>query len=140
MILKELYRGREEKGVEINIAPLMDMVFILLIFFAVTTSFLKPAGIEINRPTAKTALTLKSSDLIIAISAAGVIYAEGRPVELASLYGIVSRNFRAQKSPDILIAADELAPTGILVKVMDECRRAGATNIALSAKRDSTYH
>ena len=133
MILKEIIRNRDNQSVEINIAPLLDMVFILLIFFIVTTSFLQPAGIEVNRPVARTAGPLKSTDLVIAITASGMIYTEGHPVEPAALYSVVAGSVRAGLMPDILITADEQAPTGLLVRVMDECRRAGATNIALAA-------
>lgn len=128
-------RGRAQA--EVQMAPLIDMVFILLIFFMVTTVFTRETGVSVNRPQASTAQSLDSKSLMIGITPEGYVYVDKRRVDLLSLRSVIERQLQTMTEPNVILIADQEAQTGIVVKVMDECRRAGATNIALSAKSDS---
>lgn len=127
-------RGRHE--VQINIAPLIDMVFILLIFFIVTTSFVKQTGVEVKTPIAKTAEKIKKANILIAVTKTGSIHIENKQVDLYTLRSIVSRLLKEMPEASVIIIADEHSHTGLVVKVMDQCRLAGAENISIAARKE----
>ncbi|NCC23810.1 MAG: biopolymer transporter ExbD [Deltaproteobacteria bacterium] len=128
------YRTRG-RAVDINMAPLIDMIFILLIFFIVTTSFVKEAGIDVQRPGAETAEFEQRSTLQIGIDAQGLIYVEGQVIDSRSVRGHVA-TFLAE-SPDgaVLVVADKDSRTQSVVEAIDQCRLAGARNISLASRR-----
>lgn len=125
---------RERKPAQVDMAPMLDMVFILLIFFLVTTTFVRESGVEVNRPAALTAEETRQSGLRLGINAAGDIYVDGQKIDLRSIRA-VSERFLAQ-NPDgsIVIVADEKVTTGLTVKVLDQCRLAGGLRIAVAAE------
>ncbi len=125
-------RGRAQA--EVQMAPLIDMVFILLIFFMVTTVFTRETGVEVNRPQASTAQALDSKSLMIGIDPNGEVYVDERRVDLMSLRSLIERKLQQQPEQNVILIADEDTRTAIVVAVMDECRMAGATSIALAAK------
>ena len=116
-------------------APLIDMVFILLIFFMVTTVFTRETGVEINRPQASSSEALDKKSLMIGIDPKGNVYIEQHRVDLLGLRAVVERRLQMDPDRNIVIISDEESRTGILVQVMDECRLAGASNIAIAAKK-----
>lgn len=123
----------EDDNTEVDMTPMLDIVFIMLIFFIVTTSFVKESGISVNRPEAKTAVKQEKGNIIIAIAAQGEVWINKRPVDLAALRPNVERMHAEAPEASVVITADEKSPNGVLVKVMDQVRLAGITNISLAA-------
>lgn len=115
-------------------APLIDMIFILLIFFLVTTSFVRETGIEVSRPTAVTAVPQEKSSLLVGVTATGAVYFEGNAVDLMSLRSMLKQRLHERRDWTVVLVVDRNAPSGRLVEVMDECKLAGADRIAISAR------
>jgi biopolymer transport protein ExbD len=108
-------------------------VFIMLIFFIVTTSFVKEAGIEVNRPAATTAERQERGNIMIAVSDGGAIWIDGRQVDLRAVRANVERLRAENPEGAVVIQADAASRTGILVQVMDQVRLAGVLNVAIAA-------
>jgi len=125
-----------QKGPEINIAPLVDMVFLLLIFFLVTTTFSKETGVTVNKPKAQTAASLTQENIMIAVTERGTIHIHNREVDLKNLNSIVRRIIENRPDSSVVIIADENTRTGLVVDVMDECKIAGAKKISLAALKE----
>ena len=121
------------KAVELNIAPLIDMVFILLIFFLVTTSFVKETGVDINRPVASTAVSKAKANIMIGITAEGRIYMEKREIDIRAVRANIERALAESPESQVIVVADRDSRTGTVVKVMDGCKLAGAVNVSLAA-------
>lgn len=123
----------ELNGAELNLTPLIDMVFILLIFFMVTSSFVKESGIEVNRPTAKSAERQERGNIIISVSKSGEIWIDRRKVAINALRANVERLHAENPEGSVIIAADKEALTGILVQALDQARLAGVANVSIAA-------
>ncbi len=120
---------------EINVAPLMDVVFILLIFFVVTTVFVEETGVEVQRPSATSAKDLEKQSLLIAVTRDGRIVYGDQEFGLRSLRSLVTREISEKQMP-VIILVDKIAPSGILVDVIDECKLAGAKTVSIAARRE----
>jgi biopolymer transport protein ExbD len=118
---------------ELNIAPLIDMVFILLIFFLVTTSFVKETGIEVSRPTASTAMSQSKATILIGIDASNRIFIDHREVDVRAVRANVERALAENPEGAVVVVADKASSTGTAIQVMDGCRIAGAQNVSLAA-------
>ncbi|MGF1483881.1 MAG: ExbD/TolR family protein [Opitutales bacterium] len=116
---------------DINISPLIDIVFILLIFFIVTTVFVEETGIEVNKPQAASAEDLQKNSILIAVSDKGQVVYAGRDIGVSGVRAVVRRLVQAEKMP-VIIQADEMVPTGLLARVIDEAKLAGAPMVSLS--------
>jgi biopolymer transport protein ExbD len=127
-------RRANRSTVELNMAPLIDMVFILLIFFLVTTSFVKETGIEVSRPTAATAVTHEKATILIGIDEQNHIYIENREVDVRAVRANVERALAENPEGSVVVVADKASATGTAIQVMDGCRMAGAHNVSLAAK------
>jgi biopolymer transport protein ExbD len=125
-----------DKGVEINMGPLIDMVFLLLIFFVVTTSFVKESGIDVQRSTAATAEVKDRGNIMIGVTSEGDVFFEGKKVDVRSVRPLIERALAEDPESGVVIVADKRSETGSVVKVMDQCRLAGAKNVSLAAKRE----
>ena len=123
-------------NVDINMGPLIDMVFLLLIFFVVTTSFVKEAGIDVQKSTAQTAEKKEKATIMIGVSPEGDVYMEGKKVDVRRVRSLVERSLAEDPEAGVIIIADKASETGSVVQVMDQCRLAGAGNISLAAKRE----
>lgn len=121
---------------DIDITPMLDIVFIMLIFFIVTTSFVKESGITVSRPSASTAEAKQGSNILIAIRANGEIWVNKRAVDVRAVRANVERMKAEAPEGAVVIQADEFAPTGLLVKVMDQVRMAGVLDISIAASTD----
>lgn len=121
-----------ERGVDINMSPLIDCVFLLLIFFIVTTVFVQETGVEVQKPQAASAANLEKTGILIAITSEGRIFFGGREIGLAGVRGVVARQLREKDAPVILLA-DGDARTAPLVDVIDECKLAGAQRVSIAA-------
>ncbi len=121
-------------GIEINMSPLIDCVFLLLIFFIVTTVFVEETGVDIQKPQAVSVSDLEKHSLLIALTPDGRIVYGGREVDLNSVRGIVAQQLREHEAP-VIIMADQKSFTGQLVALMDECKLGGATHVSVAAGR-----
>ena len=128
-------RDRHDNEPQINLTPMIDMVFILLIFFLVASSFVKEAGIEVNRPVAQTAQTQGRGTIRIALSETGEIWMERRSIDIRAVRANVERMLAESPEASVVVLADETAHTGLLVQVMDQIRLAGVTDIAVAARQ-----
>lgn len=118
---------------DINLTPMLDVVFIMLIFFVVTTSFVKESGVEINRPSAQTTQQQEKANILIAIRPNGEIWIEGRSVDVRAVRANVERLRAEFPEGQVVIQGDRAAQIGLLVRVMDQVRLAGITNVAIAA-------
>ena len=118
---------------DINLAPMLDIVFIMLIFFVVTTSFVKESGIDVNRPTAQTAERRERGNILIAIAPNGEIWIDKRAVDIRSLRAVVERLIAENPESAVIIQGDRAAQIGLLVEVMDQVRKGGVTNVSIAA-------
>ncbi|MEM7011336.1 MAG: biopolymer transporter ExbD [Verrucomicrobiota bacterium] len=121
----------ENESSEINISPLIDVVFILLIFFIVTTVFIEETGIEINKPRAASQQDLEKNSILIGISSSGTVHYGGREIGVTGVRSVVSRLIREEDMP-VIIQADQRTPTETTVQVMDEAKLAGAIQVFVS--------
>lgn len=135
MTCKNSVRHRRSGSSDINMTPLIDMVFILLIFFIVTTSFVKESGVDVNRPKAASAVTQEKTNMIISVTKEGQVFAEGRPIDIRSVRGLMERFLAETPEGSVVIAADESSYTGEVIRVLDACRLAGVQNISVAAKK-----
>ena len=124
--------GEESKS-EINLTPMLDVVFIMLIFFIVTASFVKEAGIDVNRPDAQTAEVKEKANILVAISAANEIWINRRRVDPRAVRANIERLHAENPEGSVIIQADKLAYTETLVGVMDSARQAGVFNVSIAA-------
>ncbi len=122
--------------VNINMGPLVDMVFLLLIFFVVTTSFVKETGIDVQRSTAATAERKERGNIMLGISADGQVYMEGKRIDVRSVRALVERALAEDPESGVVIVADKDSNTGTVVQAMDQCRLGGAMNVSLAAKQE----
>jgi len=119
---------------EVNLTPMLDVVFIMLIFFVVTTSFVKESGVEINRPNANTAQQQESANILIAIRPNGEIWIDNRAVDVRAVRANIERLRAEFPESAVVIQGDKNAQIGSLVRVMDQVRLAGITNVAIAAE------
>ena len=126
-------QGQEEES-EINITPMLDVVFIMLIFFIVTASFVKEAGIEVNRPDAQTAELKEKANILIAITANNQIYVDRRRVDPRAVRANIERLHAENPQGTVVIQADKESKTETLIQVMDASRQAGVFDVAIAAQ------
>lgn len=128
---------RRRKDAEINISPLIDLVFLLLIFFMVTTSFVRETGIDVERPTASSADLTENGNILIAVSNDGKIYYDKKTIDIRSVRSHVTRALSQNPKGSVVIVADKVSYTGKVIRVMDQCRLAGAKRISIAASKKS---
>jgi biopolymer transport protein ExbD len=120
---------------ELDMTPMLDIVFIMLIFFIVTTSFVKESGVTVNTPQAATASNQENANIFIAVTAAGEVWIDRRPVDPRSVRAIVARLHADNPEGSVIIQSDVDAATGTLVEIMDQVRLAGVEGIAIAADK-----
>ena len=119
---------------EINITPMLDVVFILLILFIVTANFIKEPGLEVNRPDSETAEPTENAAILIAVGNAGEIYMDGRRIDKRQVKANVVRLLAENPQGSVVIQADEKATADTIMAVMDGAREAGVYNISLASE------
>ena len=132
--VRQTIRGGSGR-VDVNMGPLVDMVFLLLIFFVVTTSFVKETGIEVNRANAASAELKERGTILVGVSAEGTVHFDGKKVDVRSVRGLVERSLAEDPVAGVVVVADEGSETGVVIRVMDQCRLAGAPGVSLAANR-----
>lgn len=133
-MLSRRRRLEEEQEEEINITPMLDIVFILLIFFIVTTSFIKEPGIDPQRPEAETAETRERGNILVAISSTDTIWMNKRQVAMTDVRQLMEAAVAENPESSVIIVADERASTGAVIDLMDRVRLAGISSVALAAE------
>ncbi|MEE8338571.1 MAG: biopolymer transporter ExbD [Xanthomonadales bacterium] len=123
----------EDEESEINITPMLDVVFIMLIFFIVTATFVKEAGIEVNRPDAATAVKAEKANILVAIGANNEIWIDRRQIDIRSVRPTIERLHAENPQGSVVIQADKESKTDTLIQVMDAARLAGVFNISIAA-------
>lgn len=123
----------EEEETKIDITPMLDVVFIMLIFFIVTATFVKESGIDINRPDAATAEVKEKANILVAISANDEIWINRRKVDPRAVQPNIERLYAENPQGTVVIQADKDSRNEMLVVVMDAARSAGITNVAIAA-------
>ncbi len=117
----------------VDITPMLDVVFIMLIFFIVTATFIKESGIDVDTPSAATAIVQEQASILIAIDADDNVWINRRQVDIRSVRSIIERLHAENPKGTVVIQADEESRNRTLVQVMDASRRAGVYDIALAA-------
>jgi biopolymer transport protein ExbD len=127
-------RAREVEESEVNLTPMLDVVFIMLIFFIVTASFVKESGIDISRPPAATAERKEKGNILIAITNSDQIWIDRRQVDPRALRANIERLHAENPQGSVIIQADIESKNGLLVTVMDAARLAGVNSVSLAAE------
>lgn len=122
-----------EEG-DIDITPMLDVVFIMLIFFIVTASFVKESGIAVNRPDAKTSQAKPKANILVGINAQGEIWINKRRVDTSQVRANIERLHAENPQGTVVIQADEEAKTRVVVSVMDAARQAGVFDVSLATE------
>ena len=125
--------GHEEEEATIDLTPMLDVVFIMLIFFIVTASFIKEAGIDVNRPYAPTADKQADAAILVAISSNDEIWIDRRMVKPANVRTVITKLHLENPKGSLVIQADENSTNELLVIVMEAAKQAGVVNVAISA-------
>ena len=125
---------QEDEAEEINMTPMLDVVFIMLIFFIVTASFVNEAGIDVNRPEAATAVKKERANILVAISDKGEIWINKRQIDVRAVQANIERLKAENPQGSVVIQADKKATTDTLIKVMDAARAAGVFDVSIAAQ------
>ena len=131
--MRRKHHGTTEEA-DIDMTPMLDIVFIMLIFFIVTTSFVKETGIDVSRPNASTAERKERGNILIAIKPNGDVWIAKRKVELRAVRANVERLHAENPEGTVVIIADKESQTGTLVEVMDQVRLAGVYSVSIAAQ------
>ncbi len=128
--------GQEEEGEEINLTPMLDVVFIMLIFFIVTATFIKEAGIQVDRPDTVTAEFQDDASILIAISGNDEIWIDRKEREPRAVRSVIERLHSENPKGSIVIQADEDSTNEMLVVVLEAAKAAGVKNVAIASDND----
>jgi len=129
------FTGNDSATSEINISPLIDVVFILLIFFIVTTVFIEETGVDVNKPRAASAEDLEKHSILIAVTANGQVYQGGRSIGVVGVRSVVAAMLEEDETMPIIIQGDTAANHGLIVKVIDAAKLAGAKTVNLATSK-----
>lgn len=127
---------KKSASATVDMGPLLDMVFILLIFFVITTNFNKQTGLEVEKPKAQSAVSIGPKTIMVGISQEGVIHIHGRQVTTEGLVKILEREVAARSDASVVIVGDRSSTLGRSVEVMDLCGKAGVTKVSIAADKE----
>ena len=122
---------QEEHG--IDLAPMLDFTMNLLIFFIITTSFVKEAGVTVTRPEAVTAEQRERGNILIAVRENGDVWMDRRQVDMRTLRAMIERLHIERPDDTVVVIGDKASPAGVVAQVMDEVQKGGIRDIAISA-------
>lgn len=126
----------DSQAADINVSPLIDMVFILLIFFVITTNFNRQTGVDVSKPKAQTATFQGQKTMLVGITREGTIHVFGRQIGVERLKHLVSQEMEKRPDLSIVIIADRKSVIERSVEVMDQCVLAGAKHVSIAADRE----
>lgn len=130
--------SEKQEDTEINITPMLDIVFIMLIFFIVTTSFVKETGIDPTRPEAETAAPKPRGNILIGVTELGDIWFNKQKIELTLVRQRVEEATAENPESSAIIIADDGAPTGVVIDIMDQIRLGGVIEISVAAEAEGS--
>ncbi|WP_154224153.1 ExbD/TolR family protein [Marinicella rhabdoformis] len=130
------YRESKETVQDLNISPLIDMVFILLIFFMVSTTFVKDMKLELDRPSASSATTASTKAIRLYIDNAGEVYMDGESIRIWVIQSRLRDLLKTKTQKSVLVVTDENVPSGKLVEVVDQARLAGASDVGVATEKE----
>lgn len=125
----------EEEAQAIDLTPMLDVVFIMLIFFIVTATFIKETGVEVNRPEATTWVEKKSASILIAINDNNEIWVDKNRVDPRGVRQVIERLLAENPKGTVVIQADNDAEVELIVEITNAARQAGVDNVAVSTKK-----
>ena len=138
-MFRSIQRGEGDEGMgssnELGILNLIDVLFVLLLFFLITSSFSEETVVKVDRAQASTAQSTEATNLRVSITASGAVYTEGVAVELTELKRRVERAIARDRTSSAIVIPDRAVPAGRLVEVVDAIREAGIQNVAIAAER-----
>jgi biopolymer transport protein ExbD len=126
--------GEDSAESAIDISPLIDCIFILLLFFIVTTTFVEETGVEVDKPQAASSVQLEKNSVLLAITAEGAVVYGGREIGVGGVRPVVKRMLEREDLP-VIVQADQAVSSGILVRVIDEAKLGGATRVSLATRK-----
>ena len=129
---KKIFRNEADNS-DINVSPLLDLVFILLIFFVVTLAFVRETGVEVNKPKAASAWQIKDKVIKMAITREGSVHIHEKQVGFDELETILKREVTKNPSVKAIIIADQKAYMETLVEVLDRCNGVGIVKTSIAA-------
>ena len=129
------FTTNESSSSEINISPLIDVVFILLIFFIVTTVFIEETGVDVNKPRASSSESLEKQAILLAVTANGQVYQGGRSIGIDGVRAVVAAMLEDDAATPVIIQGDTAANHGTVVKVIDAAKLAGAQTVSLATAK-----
>jgi biopolymer transport protein ExbD len=124
--------AEENDDVGVDMSPLMDCVFILLIFFIVTTTFVEETGVEVDKPQAASSVQLEKTSILIALTDKGEVVYGGNEIGIGGVQPLVRRMLQKEDIP-VIIQADTASQSGMLVRIIDEAKLGGATKVSLAS-------
>jgi len=130
------FRQRKSQEIGVDMSPLIDMVFILLIFFMVSSTFVKDMKLDLNRPGASSASKASSKVIRVYIDNAGDSYIDGQPVKTWAIQGKLRDMLRASTERSVLVVTDDGIEVNKLIEVVDQCRMAGAKDVAVATEKE----
>jgi biopolymer transport protein ExbD len=130
--MRRSHAEAEYEVVHINVVPLIDVMFFLVLFFVATSSFVKETGIEVNRPSAQTAVVQEKGNIVVSVTRNGEIWIERQRIDLRAVRAQVERLLIENPDSTVIVAADAEAPTRMLVQALDQVRLAGVANVAIA--------
>lgn len=130
------YAADDNSETGIDISPLMDCVFILLIFFIVTTTFVEETGVEVDKPQAASSVRLEKTSILLALTEKGEVVYGGRDIGFGGIQPLVKRLLQKEDVP-VIIQADTAAQSGLLVRVIDEAKLAGASKVSIATRQSA---
>ncbi|MDD2460168.1 MAG: biopolymer transporter ExbD [Kiritimatiellae bacterium] len=125
----------EGESAGIDMSPLIDCVFILLIFFIVTTTFVEETGVEVDKPQAASSVNLEKNSVLLAITAKGEVVYGGQEIGVGGVQTVVKRMLEKEELP-VIVQADQSVPSGLLVRVIDEAKLGGAAKVSLATRKE----
>lgn len=133
--MRHSHTEQETTAANVNLTPLIDMVFILLIFFMVTASFTKESGIEVDRPSAQTTIRQEQASLIISVNKEGEVWIDNKHVDIRAIRSHIEQLHAQNPEGTVIIMADKNALTGATIDVLDQVRLSGVSNVAIAASK-----
>jgi biopolymer transport protein ExbD len=123
----------------IDMSPMIDCVFILLIFFIVTTTFVEETGVEVDKPQAASSVNLEKNSILLALTVNGDVVYGGKNIGIQGVQQLVRRMVQNQKGDElpVIVQADTAAPAGLLVRIVDECKLGGAKKVSVATSRNN---
>ncbi|MBD3824521.1 MAG: biopolymer transporter ExbD [Epsilonproteobacteria bacterium] len=130
------FRNRKTEEASVDMSPLIDMVFILLIFFMVSSTFVKDMKLDLNRPGASSAQKASSKVIRVYIDNTGDTYVDGQPVKVWAIQAKVRDMLHTSTEKSVLVVTDETIAVEKLIEVVDQCRMAGAKDVAVATEKE----